>query len=98
MPPGQGSLIGALSDAHGLQYWSMTTLPLSQVKSHLSEIADEVARTHERVRITKNGRDYVVLLAQARVASAEHDIEGGDVLDEGDVRSLLVTRRSGAAE
>ena len=95
----------------------MTTLPLSQVKSHLSEIADEVARTHERVRITKNGRDYVVLLAaadlesieatlelladsdaQARVASAEHDIEGGDVLDEGDVRSLLVTRRSGAAE
>lgn len=95
----------------------MTTLPLSQVKSHLSEIADDVARTHERVRITKNGRDYVVLLAaadlesieatlelladsdaQARVASAEHDIEGGDVLDEGDVRSLLVTRRSGAAE
>jgi antitoxin YefM len=41
----------------------MTTLPLSEVKARLSEIAEEVATTHERVLITKNGRDYVVLLA-----------------------------------
>ncbi|HEY2638701.1 MAG TPA: type II toxin-antitoxin system Phd/YefM family antitoxin, partial [Streptosporangiaceae bacterium] len=37
----------------------MTVLPLSEVKARLSEIADEVGRTHERVHITKNGKDYV---------------------------------------
>lgn len=93
----------------------MTTLPLSEVKARLSEIAEEVAATHKRVQITKNGRDYVVLLAaddlesieatlellsdpeaQARVASSEHEIEHGQVLDEAAVRAL-VTRRHGAA-
>ncbi|MGI9079248.1 MAG: type II toxin-antitoxin system prevent-host-death family antitoxin, partial [Acidimicrobiales bacterium] len=34
----------------------METLPLSAVKARLSEIADEVDRTHQRVQITKNGR------------------------------------------
>ena len=38
----------------------MTTLPLSDAKARLSEIADEVGRTHERVHITKNGRDYII--------------------------------------
>jgi antitoxin YefM len=41
----------------------MTTLPLSDAKSRLSEIADEVRRTHDRVHITKNGREYEVYLA-----------------------------------
>ena len=41
----------------------MTMLPLSEVKARLSEIAEEVATPHERVQITKNGREYVVLLA-----------------------------------
>lgn len=49
----------------------MRTLPLSSVKAKLSEIADEVARTHERVLVTKNGRDYVVLLAAADLQSIE---------------------------
>ncbi len=86
----------------------MATLPLSEVKARLSEIADDVARTHERVQVTRNGRDYVVLLAvedlesleatiellrdpdaQARVRSAERDIEQGDLLDEDAVRAML---------
>lgn len=73
-----------------------------------------VAATHERVQITRNGRDYVVLLAAAdlesieatlellsdpedrsRIASAERDIEQGNVLDEAAVRALLP--KSGAA-
>ena len=41
----------------------MNTIPLSEAKARLSEIADEVGRTHERVHITRNGREYVVLLA-----------------------------------
>ena len=86
----------------------MTTLPLSEVKARLSEIADEVATTHERVQITKNGHDYVVLLAaedlesieatlelladpeaQARLRSAEAEVNTGDVLDEAAVRRLV---------
>ena len=53
----------------------MTTLPLSEVKTRLSEIADDVARTHERVQITKNGRDYVVLIAAEDLESIEATLE-----------------------
>ncbi len=34
------------------------------MKARLSEVAEEVATTHERVQITKNGRDYVLLAAE----------------------------------
>ena len=53
----------------------MTTLPLSEVKARLSEIAEEVASTHERVEITKNGRDYVVLMAAQDLESIEATLE-----------------------
>ncbi len=53
----------------------MTVLPLSEVKARLSEIADEVGRTHERVHITKNGREYVVLLAAEDLDSIEATLE-----------------------
>lgn len=53
----------------------MTTLPLSEVKARLSEIAEEVATTHERVQVTRNGRDYVVLLASEDLESIEATLE-----------------------
>ena len=53
----------------------MSVLPLSEVKARLSEIAEEVASTHERVQITKNGRDYVVLLAAADLEAIEATLE-----------------------
>ena len=53
----------------------MTVLPLSEVKARLSEVADEVDRTHERVHITKNGREYVVLLAAQDLESIEATLE-----------------------
>lgn len=53
----------------------MSTLPLSEVKARLSEIAEEVATTHERVQITRNGRDYVVLLAAEDLESIEATLE-----------------------
>lgn len=53
----------------------MTTLPLSEAKARLSEIAEEVSTTHERVRITKNGREYVVLLAAQDLEAIEATIE-----------------------
>ncbi len=53
----------------------MTTVPLSDAKARLSEIADDVDRTHDRVHITKNGRDYVVLLAAEDLDSIEATLE-----------------------
>lgn len=87
-------------------------MPLSEAKARLSEIADEVGRTHERVHITRNGREYVVLLAaedlesieatlellsdpaaQERLRRSKDDVEGGDVLDEDEVRAMVAKRR-----
>ena len=45
------------------------------MKARLSEIAEEVATTHDRVQITKNGRDYVVLLAAQDLESIEATLE-----------------------
>jgi len=53
----------------------MTTLPLSEVKARLSEIADEVDRTHDRVHVTRNGREYVVLMSAEDLDSLEATIE-----------------------
>jgi antitoxin YefM len=53
----------------------MATLPLSEVKARLSEIADEVDRTHERVHVTRNGREYVVLVSAEDLASMEATLE-----------------------
>ena len=53
----------------------MSTLPLSEVKARLSEIADEVDRTHERVHVTRNGRGCVVLIAEEDLESLEATLE-----------------------
>jgi antitoxin YefM len=53
----------------------MSTVPLSEAKARLSEIADEVHRTHERVHVTRNGRDYVVLMSAEDLESLEATIE-----------------------
>jgi antitoxin YefM len=53
----------------------METLPLSEVKARLSEIADEVGRTHQRVLVTRNGRSHVVLMAVEDLESLEATLE-----------------------
>jgi antitoxin YefM len=53
----------------------MTTMPLSEAKGRLSEVADEVNRTHDRVHITRNGREYVVLISAEELESLEATIE-----------------------
>jgi prevent-host-death family protein len=64
----------------------MTILPLSEVKARLSEIAEEVAATHERVQITKNGRDYVVLMAAEDLESIEATLE---LLSDADAQARI---------
>lgn len=53
----------------------METVPLSDAKARLSEIADDVDRTHQRVQITKNGRSYVVLISAEDLESLEATLE-----------------------
>jgi len=53
----------------------MKTLPLSEAKAHLSEIADEVIRTHERVLVTRNGREALVILSVEDLESIEATME-----------------------
>lgn len=53
----------------------MTTVSLSEAKAKLSEIADEVGRTHDRVHITRNGREFVVLMAAEDLESIEATLE-----------------------
>lgn len=50
-------------------------MSLSDAKARLSEVADEVDRTHDRVRITRNGRQYVVLISAEDLESLEATIE-----------------------
>ena len=50
-------------------------MPLSEAKARLSEVADEVDRTHDRVHITRNGREYVVLISAEDLESLEATIE-----------------------
>jgi antitoxin YefM len=42
---------------------TMTTLPLGEVKSHLSELVGRVHDHHERVTVTVHGRPSAVLVA-----------------------------------
>ncbi len=53
----------------------MTTLPLSEAKARLSEITDEVFRTHERVQVTRNGHEFVVIMSADDLESLEATIE-----------------------
>lgn len=53
----------------------MKTLPLSEVKAHLSEITDELVKTHERVTVTRNGHEAIVLLSVEDLDSIEATME-----------------------
>lgn len=53
----------------------MSIIPLTEAKSRLSEIADEINRTHERVNVTRNGREYVVIMSAEDLDSLEATIE-----------------------
>ncbi len=41
----------------------MSTEPLRAIRDHLSEVVDRVEHQHERVIITRNGRDAAVLIS-----------------------------------
>jgi len=52
----------------------VTSEPLRTVRDHLSEIVDRVEREHDRVLITRNGREAAVLLSTADLAELEETL------------------------
>lgn len=52
----------------------MSTEPLRSVRDHLSEFVDRVEREHDRVMITRNGRDAAVLISAEDLAELEETL------------------------
>lgn len=66
--------------------------PLRQVRDHLSEVVDRVEGHHERVTITRNGRDAAVIISPRDLAALEETVS---VLQ--DERALADIREADAA-
>jgi len=56
-------------------YFVTDTLPFSEVKAHLSEMADRVERQHDRILVTRNGRPSFVLMSPDDLESLEETLE-----------------------
>jgi prevent-host-death family protein len=51
------------------------TLPLAQIKAHLSEIVDRVEREHQRIVLTRNGRPAAVIMSPADLDALEDTLD-----------------------
>jgi antitoxin YefM len=51
------------------------TLPLANVKAHLSEIIDQVESAHDRVILTRNGRPAAVILSPDDLETLEETLD-----------------------
>jgi antitoxin YefM len=83
------------------------TLPLSSVKSHLSELVDRVEGQHDRVIVTRNGRPAAVLISSDDLEELEETLailsdpalmaqvhESEDALAQGEQGATLAELRS----
>jgi prevent-host-death family protein len=71
------------------------TLPLSEIKSHLSEIVDRVEAHHERITLTRNGRPAAVLLSPEDLEALEDTLE---LLADPDARAEIDRARKEIGE
>jgi len=65
----------------------MPSLPLAEVKAHLSELVNRVSGQHERLTVTVHGRPSAVLLAVEDLESLEETIA---VLSDSDALRNLI--------
>jgi antitoxin YefM len=73
----------------------MTILPLNEVKTRFSAIADEVAATHDRVIVTRNGKPHVMVISVDDFESLQMTREL--LAEPGAVRDILDADREIAA-
>jgi antitoxin YefM len=51
------------------------TLPLAEIKAHLSEIIDRVEHQHDRIVLTRNGRPAAVIMSPGDLEALEDTLE-----------------------
>jgi antitoxin YefM len=51
------------------------TLPLAEIKAHLSELVDRIESEHERIVLTRNGRPAAVLLSPDDLEALEDTLD-----------------------
>ncbi len=71
--PAQRLTVWTTTD-HRATIVAMTTESLRTVRDHLSEIVDRVERQHERVVITRNGREAAVIVSPDDLAELEETL------------------------
>ena len=70
------------------------TLPFSEVKAHLSDLADRVELQHDRILVTRNGRPSFVLMSPDDLESLEESL---DILRDDELMASLRRSRLEAA-
>ncbi|WP_348775171.1 type II toxin-antitoxin system Phd/YefM family antitoxin [Solwaraspora sp. WMMD791] len=64
----------------------METIPISEAKARIAELADRVAREHDHFTITRNGRADVMLISVAEYESMRETL---DLISDGDALADL---------
>lgn len=73
----------------------METIPITEAKTRIAELADRVAREHDHFTITRNGRADVMLISVAEYESMQETL---DILgDREAVEDLRQSREDFAA-
>lgn len=70
------------------------TVPFSDAKSHLSELADRVEHDHDRILVTRNGRPSFVLVSPDDLESLEETL---DIMRDPDLVASIERSRAEAA-
>lgn len=65
----------------------METIPISDAKDRLTELADRAAREHDHFTLTRNGRPHAVILSVAEWESLQETLE---ILADPEIRADLV--------
>lgn len=66
------------------------TIPFSEAKAHLSELADRVETEHDRILVTRNGRPSFVVMSPDDLESLEETL---DIVRDPDLmRSIAQSR------
>lgn len=73
----------------------METIPITEAKARIAELADRVAREHDHFTITRNGRADVMLISTAEYESMQETL---DILsDDETLADLRQSRQDFAA-
>jgi prevent-host-death family protein len=72
----------------------MTVLPFTDARNRLSELIEQVERTHERIEITRHGRPVAVIVSPDDLAALEETL---DVLSSPEAMRQLAESRAAVA-